>query len=76
MTEENAKRLSTKEVAELAGVHRNTIMRWLEKGWIHEPDRDWRGWRAWTSDEAISVKAFKERIVPAPHKQQQQLPLG
>jgi predicted site-specific integrase-resolvase len=62
------KRLSTQAVAHHAGVSRNTLLRWLKEGKVREPDRDVRGWRAWTLDEAEAVRAYATRIVPAPHK--------
>lgn len=36
-------RYSTQEVAALAGVHKDTLLRWLRKGWVKEPARDFRG---------------------------------
>jgi excisionase family DNA binding protein len=37
-------RLSTNEIAELTGVHSNTIRRYADRG-IIESKRDFRGWR-------------------------------
>jgi excisionase family DNA binding protein len=37
-------RLSTNEIAELTGVHSNTIRRYADRGYI-ESKRDFRGWR-------------------------------
>ena len=63
-------RLKIAEVAQRAGVSKNTLLRWLSKGLIEEPDRDWRGWRVWTEKEAVAVVGFANRIVPNPKKAQ------
>jgi len=49
--------LSTAEVAAKAGVHRDTLLRWLRHGRIPEPARDGRGWRVFTRHEAEAVAA-------------------
>ncbi|MYB35560.1 MAG: hypothetical protein F4X92_10705 [Gammaproteobacteria bacterium] len=49
--------LSTAEVAIKAGVHRDTLLRWLRKGSIPEPNRDGRGWRVFTQSEADAIIA-------------------
>ncbi|MXY64002.1 MAG: hypothetical protein F4206_14875 [Gammaproteobacteria bacterium] len=49
--------LSTAEVATKAGVHRDTLLRWLRQGRIPEPSRDGRGWRVFTQGEADAVVA-------------------
>ena len=48
---------STAEVAAKAGVHRDTLLRWLRHGRIPEPARDGRGWRAFTRREAEAIAA-------------------
>jgi DNA modification methylase len=50
--------LSTAEVAALAGVHRDTLLRWLRQGLVPEPGRDWRGWRVFSRFEAEQVVRF------------------
>ena len=47
--------LSTAEVAAKAGVHRDTLLRWLRQGRVPEPGRDRRGWRAFTRREADAI---------------------
>ena len=51
-------RLSTMEVAALAGVHRDTLLRWLRQGTVPEPRRDARGWRVFSPREAATIAAF------------------
>ena len=49
--------LSTAQVAAKAGVHRDTLLRWLRQGRVPEPARDGRGWRAFTQAEAEAITA-------------------
>lgn len=49
---------STAEVAAQAGVHRDTLLRWLRHGNVPEPHRDGRGWRVFSSDDVSAVMAF------------------
>ena len=51
-------RLSTADVARLAGIHKDTLLRWLRTGLVPEPHRDRHGWRYFSSSEADLVVAF------------------
>lgn len=42
---------STQEVADILGVAKVTLLRWINEGLIHEPSRDERGWRIWTDED-------------------------
>lgn len=64
---------SVKEVADLAGVHRATIRRWLESGRIPEPDRDRNGWRIFTEEELGIVLRYANRTIPSAHLRQRNL---
>ena len=37
--------LSAAEVAQKAGIHKATLLRWLKSGLVDEPSRDRHGWR-------------------------------
>ena len=50
--------LSTADVAAKAGVHRDTLLRWLRKGTVPEPQRDRHGWRIFSASEAAMIVAF------------------
>lgn len=50
--------LSSAEVADLAGVHKDTLLRWLRQKLIPEPHRDRHGWRLFTQEEAARVVGF------------------
>lgn len=54
------KTLSTAEVADLAGVHRDTLLRWLREKVIPEPERDHRGWRVFSVEEARAVSQYSK----------------
>ena len=42
----------------MAGVHRDTLLRWLRQGLVPEPGRDWRGWRTFSRSEATRIARF------------------
>lgn len=50
--------LSTAEVARMAGVHKDTLLRWLKVGHVSEPRRDRHGWRRFTISEANAIIDF------------------
>jgi len=50
--------LTTAEVARQAGVHKDTLLRWLRAGAVEEPKRDRHGWRSFTTQEAARVVEF------------------
>lgn len=59
-------RVSTAEVALRAGVHRDTLLRWLRRGLVQEPGRNRHGWRAFSEDEASAIVAFAKSSGEAP----------
>ena len=50
--------LTTAQVAAMAGVHRDTLLRWLRERRVPEPSRDRRGWRTFTVREAAAVTDY------------------
>jgi DNA modification methylase len=50
--------LSTADVARIAGVHRDTLLRWLREGLVPEPRRDRHGWRIFGTREAKLIAQF------------------
>lgn len=50
--------LSTAEVAHRAGIHRDTLLRWLRNGLVEEPTRNRHGWRTFSEEEARAVISF------------------
>ena len=49
---------TTRQVADMAGVHKDTLFRWLREGRLPEPSRDRNGWRIFTSEEAEKVVQY------------------
>lgn len=68
-------RLSTARVAKLAGVHKDTLLRWLRAGLVPEPQRDRRGWRSFDKKQADSIVRFaaSERGAPEPAAHSQEI---
>jgi site-specific DNA-methyltransferase (cytosine-N4-specific) len=64
--------LTTAEVAEMAGIHRDTLLRWLRSGVLPEPGRDRHGWRTFTREQALAVVAHSKgeaastELIPTP----------
>ena len=54
------KQFTTHEVAQMAQVHRDTLLRWLREGRIPEPGRDRNGWRVFTPEEAQAVVRYAQ----------------
>jgi site-specific DNA-methyltransferase (cytosine-N4-specific) len=49
---------TTQQVAEMAGVHKDTLLRWLREGRVSEPGRDRNGWRVFTPEETRRVVEY------------------
>lgn len=49
---------TVKEVAEIVGVSRDTILRWERVGLIKKAKRDFRNWRVYTQDDVDEVLAM------------------
>jgi site-specific DNA-methyltransferase (cytosine-N4-specific) len=64
----HARRLSTAEVAEKAGIHRDTLLRWLRSGEIPEPSRDRHGWRVFSTEEATAVVTYATSTQATPSR--------
>ncbi len=50
--------LSASEVADLVGVHRLTLLRWIREGKIQDAPRDRNGWRVFPPEVVAQVKAY------------------
>ncbi len=51
-------RISTAQAAELVGVHRDTLLRWLREGRVPEPSRDAHGWRVFDPADIERLKDY------------------
>jgi DNA modification methylase len=57
---------TTKQVSQMAGIHRDTLLRWLREGRISEPGRDRNGWRIFTDEEAQAIIDFAQQTTGTP----------
>ena len=51
---------TTVEAAKRIGVCKNTLLRWIDEGFVPDVERDWRGWRIWSQEDINRAKAFKD----------------
>lgn len=52
---------TTRQVADMAGIHKDTLLRWLREGRLPEPGRDRNDWRIFTPEEAERVVQYAQR---------------
>ena len=58
----NNKRMTITEVAELVGISPKTIVRWEKVGKVRKAKRDWRGWRVYSPDDLEEMKSFVQTV--------------
>lgn len=56
MQDMNRTTRTTAEVAEIVGVSKDTILRWLKQGLIKEPKRDKRRWRVFSHSDTTAIR--------------------
>lgn len=56
---------TTREVSDIAGVHKDTLLRWLREGRLPEPGRDRNGWRIFTTEETEKVVQYARGMLAA-----------
>ncbi len=49
------------EAAKILGVHRQTMVSWVKKGWI-TPKRDYRNWPVFTDDCINSIRKWRDTL--------------
>jgi excisionase family DNA binding protein len=74
MVLEGQKYYSASEAAELAGVHRMTLLRWIRQGKIEDVQRDRNNWRIFSESDIDAIKHFC-RFGELADLRQSQLPL-
>lgn len=52
----------TREVSKIAGVHRDTLLRWLREGKIPEPKRNRNNWRIFSPSDLDNVIEFTNQV--------------
>ncbi len=53
---------TTAEVAERIGVSKNTLLRWISDGRLHDTARDWRNWRVWSESDVRRAETARDQI--------------
>jgi len=56
--------LQAHEVAGLAGISKNTLLRWLKAGKVPEVARDRNGWRIFSEEDVARIRAYAGKITP------------
>jgi len=49
---------TTKQVAKLANIHRDTLLRWLREGRVPEPQRNRNGWRHFSEQDVQVIVSY------------------
>jgi site-specific DNA-methyltransferase (cytosine-N4-specific) len=57
--------LTTAEVADRAGLHKDTLLRWLSQEAVRKPKRKRRGWRIFTREEPATIENLAKSETPA-----------
>jgi len=53
----------TAEVCRMAGISKNTLLRWFKEGVFSDVEyRDWRGWRLFTTAQVETIKAKTSHV--------------
>ncbi len=60
LIDENKKRMTITEVAQIVGISTKTIMRWEKLGKIRKPKRDWRSWRVYDEADLFQIRQLHE----------------
>ena len=64
METESKMAFSAHQVAEIAGISKNTLLRWLKQGKVPEVCRDRNGWRIFQQEDVDRVCAYAQRTSP------------
>ena len=55
------KTYSMTETAKMLGVHRQTMINWIRKGWV-KPKRDYKDWPVFTDECIAKIKEWRETL--------------
>lgn len=55
------KTYSMTETAKMLGVHRQTMINWIRKGWV-KPKRDYKDWPVFTEECIAKIRAWRETL--------------
>jgi excisionase family DNA binding protein len=54
--------MNSSEVAQLAGIHRLTLLRWIRDGKMPDVSRDRNGWRIFSQAEADAIASYATSV--------------
>ena len=50
--------MNTAKVAEILGISKSTLLRWISSGLIEDAQRNRKGWRVWSNEDIQRLKRF------------------
>lgn len=57
--------MNTAKVAEILGISKSTLLRWISSGLIEDAQRNKKGWRVWSNDDIQRLKRFAHDYIGA-----------
>jgi molybdopterin-binding protein len=57
-------KITRSQAAEELGITVKTLYTWEKRGLIPAPERDWRGWRWYTSSQMEVIRRFQHKLHP------------
>ena len=61
--QDEVKKYTTKQVADILNIDKSTLLRWIRQGKIADvAHRDGRNWRVWLAQDVARAKEYHDRI--------------
>jgi excisionase family DNA binding protein len=57
------KAFTTQEVADIVGVHKNTVLNWVKTGKVPDARRDWKKYRVWSEKDVQRLIECKNKYM-------------
>ena len=57
------KAFTTQEVADMVGVHKNTVLNWVKSGKVPDARRDWKKYRVWSEKDVQRLIEYKNKFM-------------
>ena len=52
---------TSQEAADMLGISKKTLFRWVKSGKVPEVEKDWRGYRVWHEADIERAREYKTR---------------
>jgi DNA-binding transcriptional MerR regulator len=52
--------MNTAKVAEILGISKSTLLRWISSGLVEDARRNQKGWRVWSNEDVLRLKRFAQ----------------